>query len=1010
MFKDMTLIKRVALLSLTTLVSIITILTFSLSSLSTMNDNFNTVIQRDAAASILSKDIKANLIEMQRAEKNIILALTQEDMQTYNNDFLDAQKAIEKNIVNLRILVENENVPKLERINTLYNKYLNVYHDIYKLTQQNSNQKAKALLRGDARDKIIIVDALTDQLALVIKDEMLKEVAQSKIDIKVAESKLQALVLISSTESSILKSVRDAGRAILLLTQEDIRKMINRSNAHLEQAKTDAKKLKSVTDTDTNKKIASILVALDVYDSVQSHIFRLTLQNSNQKAIDLSTTQSKEYISQSQELISEIVAYSDNKMLEAKILSDTRYDDTLNRLLILFSVVAFILMYVSVLIYRYINERLSTINDKIQVIKTGSFEDEEEVRAYNDEFGLIASSLSNAINLLRDTSRKTKNESWVKEGLNTLNKTLSAETETIDVSNKSINFLCTYLKAGIGSLYIFDKDERTLQQFASYAYVQRQEIANKFALGEGTVGQVALQKSPIHLKNIKRTQLVVDTGTTSEPPLNTYTFPLLYQDELYGVIELGSSEIFDAKAAEFFLLAREIIATALYTTKQNQKVKILLEDTQLKNEEIEEANAQMEEQQQQLKEKNLTLEQSQIDLDKRAEDLVLSNIYKSEFLANMSHELRTPLNSIILLSEMLQEDKNKHLDTQEIKKASIIHNSGNELLRLINDILDLSKVEAGKMDIIVDTFESGLFNEELRSLFEHQAQEKKLKLITLDNYKGIISSDKNRLSQVVRNLISNSLKFTKEGSITLNIESANDNKIKISVSDTGIGIDEDKLQNIFEAFQQADGSTSREYGGTGLGLSISREIARALGGEINVESKLGEGSTFTIIVPNIDEEIMDNKENRVKQLPRNKTLKAAKNIDDDRKLVTEVDEAFLIIEDDEDFAHVLKEQINNKSQYALIALNGEDGLKLAREYNIKGVLLDLGLPDMNGIDVLKEFKTNMELRKIPIYVISGQDQEKQTAENGAIGYNYKPLDSNDISDVIEKSILSIRKR
>jgi CheY-like chemotaxis protein len=376
-------------------------------------------------------------------------------------------------------------------------------------------------------------------------------------------------------------------------------------------------------------------------------------------------------------------------------------------------------------------------------------------------------------------------------------------------------------------------------------------------------------------------------------------------------------------------------------------------------------------------------------------------------LANMSHELRTPLNSIILLSDMLQDDIFGHLDDEEIKKVSIIHSSGNELLRLINDVLDLSKIEAGKMDIIVDSFESSTFNEEVEAQFEHQAEEKNLEFTTSDSYKGIIYSDRDRLAQIVRNLISNALKFTKQGTISLDIQSVKNNSIKISVSDTGIGISDDKLRSIFEAFQQADGSTSRIYGGTGLGLSISKELVHMLGGEISVKSSINEGSTFSLIIPNMDKDTNQDKDN-LKQIGNLKKveLKESNNFNikniDDRELVTAVDKVFLIIEDDKKFAGILREKINKSNEYALIAFNGEDGLQLAKEYDVKGVLLDLGLPDMNGIDVLKEFKMNPSLRKIPVYVISGEEKAKQTLEHGAIGYHMKPVARDDISHAIEK--------
>jgi len=690
-----------------------------------------------------------------------------------------------------------------------------------------------------------------------------------------------------------------------------------------------------------------------------------------------------------------------------------------------------------------LNSLIEDSYEMSQATKEGKLDARIDLDKYKGEFVSIANSINN-------TMSKNEIDQWIQSGLVGLNETLLGEDDVSTTSSKAINYLCTYLNAGIGALYVYATKKKLLILNASYAFVQREELSNQFKLGEGTVGQVGLQKTPILLKNIKRSQLTIDTGTSSEPPMNTYTFPLLYKDEIFGVIELGSNQEFDSKTLQFFTDSSVIISTSLSSAMSNNRVKNLLSEAHVQNENIqnaniemeeqqqqlEEANSQMEEQQQQLeeanaqmqeqqlqlkesnsqmqeqqiqlKEKNIILEQSQVDLDKRAEDLALSSKYKSEFLANMSHELRTPLNSIILLSEMIKEDKFEHLDTEEIKKASIIHNSGNELLRLINDVLDLSKVEAGMLDIIVDEFSSDIFLDEIYIQFEHQANEKNLELSIKDNYNLKIKSDKHRLSQVVRNLISNSLKFTKKGKISLEINAGPNDTIKISVQDTGIGIPANKLRTIFEAFQQAEGGTSREYGGTGLGLSISKELINILGGSIEVHSTPNEGSLFTLIIPNLEtthssEHTPNATETKVKisELVDNKQSPLI-NIIDDSDVLTAADKPFLIIEDDENFASILRDRIHENKESVLIAQNGSEGLRLANEFDVKGVLLDLGLPDMNGIDVLKEFKTNLNLRKIPVYVISGEAKEKQTHENGAIGYSQKPIRSSEIKTVIEK--------
>ncbi|MCK5293353.1 MAG: response regulator, partial [Arcobacteraceae bacterium] len=358
------------------------------------------------------------------------------------------------------------------------------------------------------------------------------------------------------------------------------------------------------------------------------------------------------------------------------------------------------------------------------------------------------------------------------------------------------------------------------------------------------------------------------------------------------------------------------------------------------------------------------------------------------FLANMSHELRTPLNSIILLSDTLSHNRNQNLQAEDIKKADIINSSGNELLRLINDVLDLSKVEAGKMELIVDNFNSENFCEDMDVQFEPQAANRNLTFNTIDNYGGIVVNDRDRLSQVIRNLISNSLKFTENGGITLQIDKVEDNEVKVSVIDTGVGVAPNKLKSIFEAFQQADGSTSRQYGGTGLGLSISRELVKLMKGELSVESKEGEGSIFSITIPNLnngEKEIVKTNVSKPKTKVAKKT-KSISGIKDDRDTITAIDKPFLIIEDDENFAEILRDKVKERNEFVLVATTGKEGLEIAKNYTLKGVMLDLGLPDMDGIDLLKEFKTNLSLRKIPVYVISGTQKEKLAKGEGAIGY------------------------
>lgn len=669
----------------------------------------------------------------------------------------------------------------------------------------------------------------------------------------------------------------------------------------------------------------------------------------------------------------------------------------------------------------------------------------------NDEIGIMSEAVNKGIERTKLNIEKNDIEVWIKDGVTQLNQILMNLKSVNEVSDESIKFISKYINAGVGVFYFYEEDKNKLQQYASYAHVVRDELSTSFTLKEGVVGQVAFQKEPILLKNIKKNTNLITTGTITQASYNTYTFPLVYNDELFGVIELGSFNEFNKQTLQFLENITKAICISLSTSIQANKVQKLLENTRIANDrlekqrlelqeanaqmeeqqvQLEEANANMEEQQQQLEEANASMEEQQQQLkiseqnlklqnqqleetkkeiEKKADELSKSGKYKSEFLANMSHELRTPLNSIILLSSLLQKNSKKTLTNDDIKKAKTIFESGNELLRLINDILDLSKVESGKMEVIVDNFSSKDLLSHLKDTFYFTAKDKGLDFNIVDEYQSNIQNDKDRILQILRNLISNAFKFTSKGSITVKIQEPEDKTkdFKISVIDTGIGIAKNKQEDIFKAFTQADGGTSRQYGGTGLGLSISRELAKLLGGEISLSSKEGKGSTFSIELPNLtssNANINFESEIKVESTTKTKALKSSststKIANDDRDIMTEKDFAYLIIDDDMAFADIVYDEIKKDNNFALVAYDGTSGLELVKNYNIKGVLLDLTLPDIDGIDVLKELKSKPETKNIPVHIISSKDKNKETLELGAIGYLQKPVYDGDINNII----------
>lgn len=483
---------------------------------------------------------------------------------------------------------------------------------------------------------------------------------------------------------------------------------------------------------------------------------------------------------------------------------------------------------------------------------------------------------------------KLKDIFWIKDTQNKLNQELSGCKSIDELSQKALNYTAEVVNAGKGLFYLFDSGANRLHMKSTYAFTQQDKLYENIAVGEGIAGQAALQKKAILLKNIGKAESYISTGIADEPPINTYALPLIYENELYGVMVLASLEHFDKAKLEALDECSSIIAVNLYSAIQTQKVVDLLsisnrateearkwaeelkesnnklqeqqETLQRQAEELKKTNRQLEEQQLLLEEqarvlnmKNKQLEETSKELEKRSMELETTNRYKSQFLANMSHELRTPLNSIILLSRILLNKTKSNLIESDKEKITIINKAGQELLYLINDILDLSKIEEGKMTVNVEEIESYDLINEIRQMFEGLAKEKKLNLSVEDLVNSKLRGDIHKISQILRNLVSNAIKFTDYGSVKIKVfkDEYNPNTVIFMVSDTGIGITPEQQSIIFDEFQQGDNSISRKYGGTGLGLSISKKLAELLDGEIRVRSEIGKGSEFLLKIPNL---------------------------------------------------------------------------------------------------------------------------------------------------------------
>ena len=468
------------------------------------------------------------------------------------------------------------------------------------------------------------------------------------------------------------------------------------------------------------------------------------------------------------------------------------------------------------------------------------------------EVAELKDNINQMIRNLRDTTTRNQDQDWLKTSLARISGLMQGQRELATVTQLIMSELTPTVSAQHGAFFLADADAdgqpRELQLIASYGYTHRDGVPERFGLGQSLVGQAALERKTVTIENAPADYIRVSSGLGDAAPASIMIMPILFEDQLLGVIELAWLRPPSGIHRTFLEQLMETLGVVLNTIIANMRTEELLQKSQSLNSELEQQAQLLEERNLDIEGKNREIEQARLGLEEKAAQLALSSRYKSEFLANMSHELRTPLNSLLILSKLLLDNEGGNLNPKQLDFARTIRAAGSDLLELINDILDLSKIEAGKMDLLLDALPLADVCDYVRRTFEPVASDKglALEIVLADGVPNTIVTDEQRLQQILRNLLSNAFKFTGEGGVTLQIERTGADLLAFSVTDTGIGIAQEKLDVIFEAFQQADGTTSRTYGGTGLGLSISRELARALGGELSVRSTPGSGSTFTL--------------------------------------------------------------------------------------------------------------------------------------------------------------------
>ncbi len=666
------------------------------------------------------------------------------------------------------------------------------------------------------------------------------------------------------------------------------------------------------------------------------------------------------------------------------------------------------------------------------------------------EVAALKDTINEMIRNLRDTTQKNTEQDWLKTNLAKFSRMLQGQRDLTNVGRMVLSELCPVVTAQQAEFYVLDGDseEQGLTLLASYASEGREQIGKRIGIGQGVVGQCAIEKRKIEMGELPGGYIRISSGLGEASARSVLVLPLVFEGQVKGVLELASFDGFNPTHQALLDQLTESIGIVLNTIEANMRTEDLLKQSQslaqqlqsrqqqlqLTNEELQTKARLLAEQNEEVERKNSEVEQARQELEDKAKQLALTSKYKSEFLANMSHELRTPLNSLLILSDQLSKNPEGNLSTKQTEFAKTIHSSGNDLLMLINDILDLSKIESGT--VVVDAGELPL--DDLRGYvertFRHVAESKNVDFIIQFDH-GLPRSmftDAKRLQQIIKNLLSNAFKFTQRGQVTLTVEVAhegwaNDNEdlnrapgvLAFAVADTGIGIASDKQMIVFEAFQQADGSTSRKYGGTGLGLAISRELSRLLGGEIRLISSPGQGSTFTLYLPISYSPTRARKLLAMpEQAPRSNALQAlpdatmrtaeiemesmqhlhVNEVGDDRNNIQPGDRVILIVENDLGFARFLLDSARERGYKGLVTSLGAFALTMTRDHKPEAITLDIHLPDMEGWRVMERLKNDLSTRHIPIWVISTDDARQHALDAGAFAFIAKPIQSKDVLD------------
>lgn len=938
-----------------------------------------------------SAQLLRNVVEYQRAEKNLILAPTQAAMDIYMQVMSDLDSEIDRRFVQLQMALEtvNENIDALQKSRLAYKIYRAHNSQVRKLSRENGNRRAFDLATGEGRQ---LADDAELQLDIIVKENILLNTKNAKLLALAHDHRL-----LTSRMIQIMLAIHRAEKSLIL---EKTQVGMDGFADTIEIFKIDLQAKLSRFKTMANDEELDGLIFFEQfwlkYLVLNEQVRVLSRQNGNQFAYDLASSQGRKLSDQAEVLISDLVTKNELSSALDRDLSNRLYNKNFFMILIVLA--------------------LSTF------------------------FGAIFSffMIRNVLNVIMSSAKLNERSQWTKNGQAEMAGVMGAGRALDELSNSIIIGLAKYVGASVGVIYLAN-DNDAYTRTGSYAYSHHKQALRTIKAGEGSVGQAIQDANTIMVSELPDDYIEINSGLGGAVPRHLMIVPLKLEDRVIGAIEIGSFEPFTDLQIEFVELVSGAIAIAVRAGQNQERVSNLLEESQTQseelqaqqeelrifNEELEEKTDSLQKQKKEIEASNMSFKQAQVELEEQAHELKVINTYKSQFLANMSHELRTPLNSMLLLSKSLMSDRLGNLQDEQIEDAKIIYEGGQDLLNLINDIMDLSKVEAGMMTVNYELVELESIKAGLQRLFDPVATSEnlKFKVDITDTAPKSIKTDGQRLEQVLNNLLSNAFKFTETGEVILRISPhspstdsginklKNKNLLVFSVIDTGKGIPTDKQQVVFEAFQQVDGTTSRNHGGTGLGLAISRELTHLLGGEILIESKEGEGSCFSLYLPLNETDRIEPKQIEPEEQQLAPLLKAGlaapaielqptQYISDDRNQIDDGDQNILIIEDDRDFAKALMKTVRSSGYKCLAAADGRSGLYLATEFQLCGILLDMGLPDIDGLQVIKQLKYQARTASVPIHVISGHDRQGEVIASGVTGYLQKPATREDIESAL----------